>query len=70
MYLTVQHITEYRYEEPAWDSFNELRLRPTDDYRQTLLEYDLRLEPKTTLRSHRDYYSNLMQSFHLAKRPH
>ena len=66
MYLTVQHITEYRYEEPAWDSFNELRLRPTDDYRQTLLEYDLRLEPKTTLRSHRDYYSNLMQSFHLA----
>lgn len=66
MRLSVQHITHYSYEEPAWDSFNELRLRPSDDYRQTLLSFDLRIMPRSVLRSRRDYYENLMQSFHVA----
>lgn len=64
MYLTVKHVTEYHYSEPAWDSFNELRLLPADDYRQTLLEFSLDIEPKAEVRSHRDYYGNLMHHFH------
>jgi len=67
MRLSVQHITHYSYAEPAWDSFNELRLRPSDDYRQTLLNFELRINPRSVLRSRRDYYGNLMQSFHVAE---
>jgi transglutaminase-like putative cysteine protease len=66
MLLTIEHLTEYRYPEPAHDSFNELHLQPTDDYRQTLLSFDLELEPHTPLRSHLDYFGNPTHHFHLA----
>lgn len=65
MRLSVQHITTYHYDEPAWDSFNELRLRPADDYRQTMLEFGIEVGPEANLRNRRDYYGNLMQSFHV-----
>ena len=67
MKLSIHHSTTYRYSEPAFDSFNELRLRPADDYRQTLLGYDLKLEPSSVLRNRRDYYGNYMQAFHIAE---
>lgn len=66
MLLRVEHLTRYRYEVPAWDSFNELRLRPADDYRQTLLAFDLEIEPRSELRSQRDPHGTLMHHFHVA----
>lgn len=66
MLLRVEHLTRYRYEVPAWDSFNELRLRPADDYRQTLLAFDLETLPRSELRSQRDPHGNLMHHFHVA----
>lgn len=66
MRLRVEHLTRYLYETPAWDSFNELRLRPADDYRQTLLAFDLRVEPHAELRSQRDGHGTLVHHFHLA----
>lgn len=69
MLLRVEHLTRYRYETPAWDSFNELRLRPADDYRQTLIAFDLRVEPHAELRSQRDSHGTLTHQFHLAA-PH
>ena len=68
VHLRVEHTTRYRYETPAWDSFNELRLRPADDYRQTLLAFDLRTDPPTELRSQRDQHGTLTHQFHLAAR--
>ena len=65
MVLSVSHTTEYTYPKPAWDSFNELRLRPADDHRQTMLEFDLLITPKAVVRSQRDFYGNLMHHFHL-----
>ena len=65
MVLNVSHTTEYTYTKPAWDSFNELRLRPADDHRQTMLEFDLLITPKAVVRSQRDFYGNLMHHFHL-----
>ena len=65
MNLDVTHITEYHYSEPAWDSFNELWLRPADDYRQTLLAFELSISPKAPVRSRKDYYDNLIHHFHL-----
>lgn len=65
MYLSVTHTTEYSYGDPAYDSFNELRLRPADDDRQTMLEFDLHIEPKAVVRSQRDPYGNIIHHFHL-----
>ncbi len=65
MYLDITHTTLYRYSAPAWDSFNELWLRPADDYRQTLLAFELSISPKVTVRNRRDQFDNLIHHFHL-----
>src|SRR5207244_10580198 len=65
IHLGVVHVTEYRYPEPAWDSFNEVRLSPTDDHAQSLLSFELELSPEATVRSHLDYYGNRAHQFHI-----
>jgi transglutaminase-like putative cysteine protease len=65
VHLTVVHLTEYRYPEPAWDSFNEVRLSPTEDHCQSLLSFALELSPDATVRSHLDYYGNRVDQFHI-----
>lgn len=65
MYLDIRHTTTYGYARPAWDSFNELWLRPADDYRQTLLAFELDISPKATVRSRRDQFDNFIHHFHL-----
>jgi len=65
VHLTVVHLTEYQYPEPAWDSFNEVRLSPTDDHCQSLLSFELELSPDATMRSHLDYYGNRVHQFHI-----
>ena len=42
--LRVTHLTRYRYEGNAWDSFNEARLHPVTDTAQQLVEFHLRVE--------------------------
>ncbi len=68
MLLSIKHTTEYSYPKPAWDSFNELRLQPADDYRQTVLQFELEVTPATALRNHLDYYGNTAHHFHLSTR--
>jgi transglutaminase-like putative cysteine protease len=65
MYLSITHVTEYCYSSPAFDSFNEIKLRPADDYRQTMLAFGLEVEPEAVVRDHRDYYGNVAHHFHL-----
>jgi transglutaminase-like putative cysteine protease len=65
VHLKVAHLTEYRYPEPAWDSFNEVRLFPADDHCQSLLSFALELSPDATVRSHDDYYGNRVHQFHI-----
>lgn len=65
MYLDIRHTTTYSYARPAWDSFNELWLRPADDYRQTLLAFELAISPGATVRDRRDGFGNLIHHFHL-----
>ena len=65
MHLRITHVTRYRYEAPAWDSFNELRLRPADDFRQTLHAFELSVRPRAELRSRRDRHDTLVHHFHL-----
>jgi transglutaminase-like putative cysteine protease len=65
MYLHVVHITAYSYPQPAWDSFNELRLFPIEDHRQSLLGFKIFLDPEVSVRSHIDYYTTRVHQFHL-----
>jgi len=65
VHLAVAHLTEYRYPEPAWDSFNEVRLLPTNDHCQSLLSFALELSPDAAVRSHDDYYGNRVHQFHI-----
>jgi len=67
LHLAVVHLTEYRYPEPAWDSFNEVRLFPIDDEGQSLLSFELELTPDATVRNHVDYYGNRVHQFHIAE---
>ena len=69
MLLRISHVTRYGYEEPAWDSFNQLCLRPNDDYRQTLHAFSLKVDPVVELRSNRDMTGNLIHQFHVPQ-PH
>ena len=65
VHLTVAHLTEYRYPDPAWDSFNEVRLFPTDDHGQSLLSFALEISPDAAVRDHTDYYGNRVHQFHI-----
>jgi transglutaminase-like putative cysteine protease len=67
VHLAVVHLTDYRYPEPAWDSFNEARLFPTDDHCQNLLSFELALTPDAVVRSHVDYYGNRVHQFHITE---
>jgi len=69
MDLRIVHATTYTYSSPASDSFNELRLRPADDYRQTLFTFDLDVHPEVSLRSRHDGFGNVIHTFHLSA-PH
>jgi transglutaminase-like putative cysteine protease len=45
MRIRVQHVTRYRFEGDVWLEPHTLRLRPRDDGAQTLLHFDLRIDP-------------------------
>ena len=59
MLLHVSHRTTFVYAGPARDSFNEVRLRPVDDDRQSCRRFDLTVKPLTgDIRDYVDYYGN------------
>ena len=68
MRALVRHVTEYRYPEVAWDSFNELRLRPCEDGRQTALAFQLDVVPGAEIREHRDYFGTSVHHVHVPGR--
>jgi len=67
MLLQVIHRTTFVYAGSVRDNFNEVRLRPVDDDRQTCRRFQLRIEPAVTdLREYSDYYGNRVNYFDLA----
>ncbi len=63
MRYRIRHRTTYRYETPVFESFNEVRLQPFAGASQTLLDFDLLIEPPATVISFRDYYGNAVHDF-------
>ena len=65
MRAQIRHITEYQYPQPAWDSFNQVRLQPCHDEYQSLLSFRLNLEPSVATTSNTDYFGTAVQHFHI-----
>jgi len=62
----IRHRTSYRYAGEVFESFNEVRLQPLACATQTLLDFDLQIEPPATTISFRDYYGNAVHDFGVA----
>jgi transglutaminase-like putative cysteine protease len=57
------HRTSYDYARPVFESFNEVRLQPLACATQTLLDFDLVIQPPATVIAFRDYYGNAVHDF-------
>ncbi len=65
----VQHRTSYLYAAAARDSFNDVRLRPPTNERQSVESFELIVKPEVPVTFYRDFYSNWVHHFELAA-PH
>ena len=66
MRYRIRHRTSYGYERPVFESFNEVRLQPLVCESQSVLDFDLRIEPPATVIAFRDYYGNAVHDFGVA----
>jgi len=63
--LRVVHVTEFTYDEPVSESYNELRLQPQDDNSQSCISFRLQTLPTSSPASHRDYFGNWVHRFNV-----
>ncbi|MFE5322404.1 transglutaminase N-terminal domain-containing protein [Paenibacillus sp. NPDC056579] len=67
MKIEICHVTRYRYEDPATDSVNELRLTPRTNYRQSCYHHEVSIEPAASLLTYEDYFGNRVHAFSVNK---
>ena len=63
MHFRIVHHTEYRYREPAADSFIELRVWPRDSDSQRVLRRYISVDPEVELDHYVDYFGNRVEYF-------
>ena len=63
MLLRISHTTRFEYQMPAYDSHNEVRMRPLEGANQRCLEFDLDLTPDASTFEYDDYYGNRVYGF-------
>ncbi len=61
--MALTHTTSYRYGSPASASYNEARLEPRSDRRQTVLSWDLDVSPSARIGHHVDYWGTMVHHF-------
>jgi transglutaminase-like putative cysteine protease len=59
------HVTEFHYDGPVSESYNEVRLRPIHDDRQSCLSFRLVTNPASRGTSFRDIYGNWVHQFNI-----
>jgi len=59
----ISHHTTYTYGDPAYESFNEVRLHPVSDAAQVCLDFTLNIDPPTSVTAFRDFYGNSVHHF-------
>jgi transglutaminase-like putative cysteine protease len=61
----LMHVTEFAYDGPVSESYNELRLKPIHDERQSCLSFRIITTPHTNGTAYRDSYGNSVYQFNL-----
>ncbi len=59
------HITEFQYDGPVSESYNEVRLRPMQDEWQSCLSFRLTTVPASQCSSHLDFFGNWVHKFNV-----
>jgi transglutaminase-like putative cysteine protease len=59
------HVTEFHYDGPVSESYNEVRLRPRHDERQSCISFRLSTKPQAPTVVHRDVFENLVHQFNV-----
>jgi transglutaminase-like putative cysteine protease len=59
------HATEFRYDGPVSESYNEVRLRPMHDETQSCLSFRLITKPASRGTSYRDAFGNWVHQFNI-----
>jgi transglutaminase-like putative cysteine protease len=64
------HATEFRYDGPVSESYNEVRLRPIHDETQSCLSFRLVTNPASCGTSYRDAFGNWVHQFNILPEHH
>jgi transglutaminase-like putative cysteine protease len=64
------HATEFRYDGPVSESYNEVRLRPIHDEAQSCLSFRLVTNPASRGTSYRDAFGNWVHQFNILPEHH
>jgi transglutaminase-like putative cysteine protease len=64
------HTTEFIYEGPVSESYNEVRLRPIHDERQSCVSFRLTTNPSSRGTAYRDGYGNWVHQFNVLPEHH
>jgi transglutaminase-like putative cysteine protease len=59
------HVTDFTYDGPVSESYNEVRLRPRQDETQTCLSFRLVTDPAARASAHLDLYGNWVHQFNV-----
>ena len=57
------HVNDFRYDGPVSDSYNEVRLQPIDDDKQSCISFRLTTSPTSRSTAHRDAFGNWVHQF-------
>jgi transglutaminase-like putative cysteine protease len=61
----LMHITEFQYDGPVSESYNEVRLRPMHDELQSCLSFRLTTHPPSEISAHLDFFGNWVHQFNV-----
>ncbi len=64
------HVTEFHYDGPVSESYNEVRLRPMHDEQQSCLSFRLSTSPSSRSTAYRDAFGNWVHQFTILSEHH
>ncbi len=62
MLFRIRHTTRFHYEQPAYESHNELRMRPLEGPRQRCVSFGLEIDPPGAVMEYQDFFGNSVHS--------
>jgi len=69
MRYRIRHVTRFAYEQPAYESHNEVRLRPRDSHGQRTLGFRLEIAPPAAVINYHDAFGNIVHAMSIHE-PH